>query len=304
MTYTLHHALLVLACPLLAIVLVRARWTERAPRTAIIAWQGMGLAWGLSLIGTALATGLAPYQLGIVPGLARVVEDLGDGSLPRALDPAHLAALIAGLALAAVLVGMLVACAAETLRVRRRHREILALVARDHPETPGALVIDSPAAAAYCLPGLQAQVVISAGALRLLDRAEVEAVLAHERGHARGRHDLVLLPFAALLRLLPRSRLMGAASGAVSLLVELCADDYARRRRGAHPLAAALLRFGTTEHRLAPAGALGAAEGETVARARRLLSPQPSLPLAIQALILAAVALLVGTPVSLILLPA
>src|SRR5439155_955967 len=78
------------------------------------------------------------------------------------------------------------------LLARRRHRVLLSLLAHGDPKVPGALVVDSPAAAAYCVPGLRSRIVISAGALALLDAAELAAVLAHERAHVRARHDLVL----------------------------------------------------------------------------------------------------------------
>ena len=86
------------------------------------------------------------------------------------------------------------------LRARQRQRVLLSLLAHGDPKVPGALVVDHPAAAAYCLPGLRSAIVISAGALDLLDADELAAVLAHERAHLRERHDLVLLPFLALLR--------------------------------------------------------------------------------------------------------
>ena len=67
-------------------------------------------------------------------------------------------------------------------------------------------MIDYPAAAAYCLPGIRSQIVVSVGTLDLLAPAELTAVLAHERAHLRARHDLVLIPFTSLRRVFPRSR--------------------------------------------------------------------------------------------------
>src|SRR5262249_31453431 len=80
-------------------------------------------------------------------------------------------------------------------------------------------------------------IVISAGALNLLDTDELAAVLAHERAHLRARHDLVLLPFTALLRAFRWSATARAANAEVALLVEMLADDRARRRRPARELA-------------------------------------------------------------------
>jgi hypothetical protein len=220
MTYALHHAVLAVLCPLIAWPLARTRLAWRVPRTAIVVWQALGCTWVLCIIGVALAVGLAPYRLGVLPGLGQLLGDLAGGRLTEELAPAHLAALLAGLTLAGIFLGELVACSVEVVRIRGRHRRLLALVARDHPRAPGALLLDHPAAAAYCLPGFPARVVVSAGALRRLDHDELAAVLTHERAHARGHHDLVLLPFAALRRVLPWLRPVRDAADVVSLLVD------------------------------------------------------------------------------------
>jgi beta-lactamase regulating signal transducer with metallopeptidase domain len=165
-------------------------------------------------------------------------------------------------------------------------------------------VVDHPAAAAYCVPGLRSRIVISAGTLDLLDSAELAAVLAHERAHLRARHDLVLLPFSALGRAFPRARLACQAHATVALLVEMLADDRALRHRPARELATALLRVGTSGAGLAPSGALaaaGTADAEMSARVARLLSPQARLPRHVQALVCGTAALLVAIPVTLLL---
>jgi beta-lactamase regulating signal transducer with metallopeptidase domain len=122
--------------------------------------------------------------------------------------------------------------------------------------------------------------VVSAGALDLLDQAELAAVLAHERAHLRERHDLVLLPFTALLRAFRWSSVACEAHDCVSLLVEMLADDRALRHRSARELATALLRVGAAGGVHAPAGALavdGAAECQVAVRVSRLLRPAPRL---------------------------
>ena len=166
-------------------------------------------------------------------------------------------------------------------------------------------MVDYPAAAAYCLPGIRSQIVVSVGTLDLLAPAELTAVLAHERAHLRARHDLVLIPFTSLRRAAPRSGLISQAYRTVALLVEMMADDRALRVRGlvARELATALLRFGTSTAGEAPAGALAAAEGELAARVSRLLSPPPPLPRAAQAAVVLAAALLVATPLLLLVTP-
>jgi beta-lactamase regulating signal transducer with metallopeptidase domain len=204
-----------------------------------------------------------------------------------------------------VLCWMLVMAFADAVGARRRQRELLALLAHGDPKVPGALVIDYPAAAAYCLPGIRSQIVVSAGTIDLLAPAELTAVLAHERAHLRARHDLVLIPFTSLRRVFPRSRGITQAYRMVALLVEMMADDRALRVRGllARELAMALLRFGTAGSDCAPAGALAAAEGELTARVNRILVPQPPLPRAVQAGVVLAAAVLVTVPLVLLVIP-
>ncbi|ROT32099.1 M56 family metallopeptidase [Micromonospora sp. HM5-17] len=278
-----------------------AAWTWHSPRVAIICWQAVGLALGLSAIGVPLSLGLAPYGTSTGSALRSLAGDLfGGGDLPPGLGVSQLALIGVGFGIAAVLLGSTVRSLLSALRAQRRHRDLLALVARNDPAAPGALVLDHPSAAAYCLPGVRPQVVVSAGTLSLLDRAQLAAVLSHERAHADERHDLVLLPFTALCRALPWARWVRAAHETVALLVEMRADDKARKLHADAPLAAALLRFATAGARITPVGALGVADVHLDARVRRLLAaPRPTrLP---GATALALATLLVSLPVSLLL---
>jgi Zn-dependent protease with chaperone function len=277
MVLVAHFAGAVVACYVVARLLSRATWTWHAPSVAIVAFQAVGLAVGLSAIGLPLAAGLSPYGEGVLHGLGRLAADLARGELPPGIGVTNLALVAVGFAIAATLIGALARSLLYALRAQRRHRELLTLVARDDPAAPGALVLDHPSAAAYCLPGMRPRVVVSAGALRLLDRAQLAAVLAHERAHATERHDLVLLPFTALCRALPRARWVRVAEEAVSLLVEMRADDKARHLHQDGPLAAALLRFADSPARITPPGALGVADRHLNARVQRLLmSGRPS----------------------------
>jgi Zn-dependent protease with chaperone function len=207
-----------------------------------------------------------------------------------------------------VLCWILVAATASVLRARQRQRELLSLLAHGDPKVPGALVVDHPAAAAYCLPGLRPEIVISAGTLELLDADELAAVLAHERAHLRERHDLVLLPFSALLRAFSWAGITTRAYRAVGLLLEMHADDAVLRQRPARELATALLRVGAAGGGAVPVGALAVAgqpvECEVAARVIRLLRPPPGLSGAATALVLVVSAALVAVPAVLLLLPA
>jgi Zn-dependent protease with chaperone function len=298
--------------------MLRASWPRRSPATAILLWQAVGLAGGLAAVGALVAVGVSgevpsagDQQLGVVGGLLSLARRLAygqlvapDQALPLAVS--RLAALTAGFVLFTALCGVLLMAFADAVGARRRHRELLALLAHGDPKAPGALVVDHPAAAAYCLPGIRSQIVVSAGTLDLLAPAELSAVLAHERAHVRARHDLVLIPFTSLRRAFPRSRVMAQAYRTVALLVEMMADDHALRLRGLLPreLAIALLRFGTAGNgAAAPAGALAAAEGELTARVNRLIAPQPPLSRAAQAAVVLASALLVAMPLVLLVVP-
>jgi len=120
---------------------------------------------------------------------------------------------------------------------------------------------------AYCVPAVrQSRVVLSDGALRALAPDEVAAVLAHEEAHLRARHDLVLDTFTALHRAFPIAVRSNVPLDEARLLVELLADDAARRRTGAVPLARALVAMAAAP---VPRFAMGVSYG-TVVRVSRL----------------------------------
>ena len=255
-----------------ASALVQASWPRRSPAAAILLWQALGLASGLAAVGTLIGLAMPASSIGVVRSCLRVgalfrIGDLLPGArrlrrgrtrMPTVIVAVRLACLAAGLVLLASLCWVLVAASAAALQARRRQRALLTLLAHGDPKVPGALVVDYPTAAAYCLPGLRSQIVVSVGTLELLGRGELAAVLAHERAHLRERHDLVLLPFTALRRAFPRSATCAEAQRAVALLVEMLADDRALRARPARELVSALVRFGTAGACPAPAGALAA----------------------------------------------
>ncbi len=296
-------ATLAAASALAASWLAGSRWPWRAPRPAILLWQSIGLSWGLALVGTLLAFGLMPYESGVLVGMVRLGHDVAEGQPRAALEFPHWAAIVLGLGLLVVLLGSLVTATVRVIAARRRHRALLTLVARGDPGAPGMLVLDHPAAAAYCVPGVRARFVVSAGALRLLNREELAAVLAHEHAHARERHDLVLLPFTALHLAFGWVRWIRDAIDTVALLVEMRADDGARRHHAERLLALALVRLGSQGQSAAPAGALGAGD-EVVTRVRRLLEPPRPLPVPAKLCAFGAALAFAGAPLLLLTCPA
>ncbi len=276
-------------------------------------WQALGLASGLAAVGTLIGLAMPASNIGVVRSVLRAGALLragdvfrltgmfgGQGGIPTAVFAVRLTCLAAGLVLLALLCWVLVAVSVAAVQARRRQRALLTLLAHGDPKVPGALVVDYPSAAAYCLPGLRSKIVVSVGTLELLGRGELAAVLAHERAHLRERHDLVLLPFTALRRAFPRSVTCTDAHRAVALLVEMLADDRALRGRPTRELVSALVRFGTAGACPAPAGALAAGEGEVAARVTRLLQPMRPLPTAVILAICLASALLVAAPITLL----
>lgn len=295
--------------------LATARWPRRSPAAAIMLWQAMGLGWGVAGIGTLAALGADPGGPGVAGGvftvLEKAVRDVADDA--RSPGPVALMRLLclgASAALLVLLCWVLIASAGAVLRDRRRQRALLSLLAHGDPKVPGALVVDHPAAAAYCVPGLRSRIVISAGALALLDQAELAAVLAHERAHLRERHDLVLLPFTALARAFPWSVLVQRSYASVALLVEMLADDHAARQRPARELVTALIRVGAAGAPGSPSGTLAIAyedaatsDSGVTARVERLLTPVPGISVPARALVYGAAAALVVVPAALLVMP-
>lgn len=281
-------------------VLAAARWPSRAPRPALVLWQAVGLASGVTALGAGVVYGLAPLA-GTPPAAVRaLLAQAGHGRPLAGLSAPHVLALLAAAALGLRLLGVLLLSAYRTTRERHRHRALVDLLGTPWPDLGGARVLDHPQAVAYCLPGLRSRVVLSAGVLRVLDADEVSAVLAHERAHLAERHDLVVLPFVAWAGALPFLPGIRRARVAVAALVEMLADDRARAVADPAALAAAIARLGST---LAPRGGLAIADSAVVARVARLLDAQPPVARWIPPAAYLAALTLVVLPAALLLTP-
>jgi len=275
----------------------RARWVTREPRAALVLWQALGLAAGLAAVGAALALGVAPLGSDLPSALLAWGRGLAGGDPSAGLNLAHALLLGAALALLGWLLAVTGMSAWRTWRSRSRHRDLVDLVSTPWRAGSSARVIEHPAAAAYCLPGHHARVVVTTGALGLLDDDELDALLAHEQAHLAERHDLVILPFTAWASALPWLRGPRRAREAVQGLVEMVADDRACVGRHRHVLAAALARVGSAAP---PAGAVGSTEHALLARVRRLLDPPGRSGPARSAAYLGALALLTLPTVALL----
>ena len=272
-----------------------ARWPARDPVGALLVWQAVGLAGGLSLVGAGIVYGLAPLGPDL-PAALRALAARPSAVLWLPLD--HILALLAGLALTGWLLAVLAVTASRTLRVRRRHRDLLDVLATPWPAVPGARVLDHPVPVAYCLPGRRSRLVLSAGALDALDAVQVDAVLAHERAHLRERHDLVVLPFVAWGATAPFVRGMVCAQVAVAALIEMRADDVAAARVAPAELAGALRAVGGA----VPAAALSSFSAALDRRLGRIVAHPAPLPMSAKVLVRVTAAALVVVPTAALLL--
>ncbi|SDT38815.1 M56 family metallopeptidase [Actinoplanes derwentensis] len=214
-------------------LLATARWTDRAPVAGVLLWQSLTLTAVLCALGVVLA---APEEASRAAG---------------ARHPETVAALLFSLVVAAtIVIRLIVSLVRVTSRARARrdrHRMLVDLLDRveRHEDLGGGevRVLDAPLPLAYCVPGRDPRVVLSDGVLRVLDRAQVDAVLAHERAHLRHKHELVMESFTAFYQAVPGPLRSKVPLDAVHLLLEMVADDAARRRTGSGPLRAALERL-------------------------------------------------------------
>lgn len=238
------------------LALSAARWTRLRPRLGIALWQAVGLVGGLAAVCALLLIGLAP---------------LGGHPSADGVGPVNAVFLVASALLFAWLAGVFAAGAVRAQRDLRRQRLAVDLLAQAGAD--GLRVLDYPEPLAYCLPGPRPRIVITGGTIAALPPDELAAVLAHERAHAEGRHELVIQPFVAWQRALPFLAPARKATAAVAELVELVADDAAAEATSPRAVARALARIGAGRPVYRPQGEAGAertAPPSVLARVKRL----------------------------------
>ena len=281
----------------------RISWLERSPRIGIAAWQTLSVSIVLAVLlaGLSLAVPAIPWTI----NLAAWIRTCAMAILAQYSTPGGAVVSATGAAAAGAVIVRVTYCLAVdravAARSRRAQVNVLALIARPHLHYD-ALVVDHGAAAAYCLPGRLRQVVLTSAALLALDHNQLLAVLAHERAHLRGRHDLILAAADALQHAFPRVTAFRTARRELGRLVEMLADDSAARHSDRTTVATALVRL--AEHGLTPAAALGAGGESAPSRVRRLISPLRPLGAGKTTVAVLAMGLLVALPLLLAIAPA
>jgi Zn-dependent protease with chaperone function len=195
------------------------------------------------MIGALLVFGLIPFGDDLPHAAGSFAADLLAGRLPSDADFFQMFALAGAVLLGVHLLLNLVRTTWRAERHRRHHAQLLRLLSDPMPERPGTRVIDHATPIAYCLPGApRATTVLSAGLLELLTEEELAAVVAHERAHVTQHHHVLLVAFSAWRSALPWFPIATRAHEAVGLLIELLADDQARRTVSERNLSRAVAR--------------------------------------------------------------
>lgn len=259
-------------------LVARAEWPEREPVVALWVWQCVVAAVLLCFALSMTFSAAAGWQL---------VRGHVFASAPHAVVEAY--ALGADEPWAAVL-AVILACgglwtgAKLTQEIHRAHvrrkkqrREVLVRSPRLPGEEPGSepiVVLEGKRPDAWWLSGAAPQLAISTAALRRLKGRQLDAVLAHEQGHARARHDWLLHCSAALAGGFPQIPVFAAFRDEMHRLVELAADDVASRRFGRLTIALALVELNEDRGVFGPCPT---PDAQLPQRVNRLLTPAPRL---------------------------
>jgi Zn-dependent protease with chaperone function len=278
-------------------LLARTDWPDREPVVALWVWQcvvaAVLLCFALSMTLSAAAAWQAVRGHVFAPAPSAVVEAYALAGGPWAATTAVTLAL-GGVWSAAMLVREI---ARARTRRRRRRTELLVrapLLPGEEPGSDRLVVLEAERPDAWWLSGAAPQLVITTAALRRLKGRQLDAVLAHEQGHARARHDWLLHCSGALANGFPQVPVFAAFRDEMHRLVELAADDMASRRFGRLTIALALVELNEDRGVFGPCPT---PQAHVPQRVHRLLTPPDRLPPARRLRLTAAAALVPVIPV-------
>ncbi|WAU81365.1 M56 family metallopeptidase [Streptomyces sp. Qhu-G9] len=286
-----------LAAVLAPRLLARTDWQDREPVVALWVWQcvvvAVLLCCALSMTLSAAAAWQGVRGHVFAPAPHAVVEAYALTGGPWAAATAVTLAL--GAAWSATML------AREITRARTGRRQQSGELLLRAPLLPGEqagserlVVLEGERPDAWWLPGAAPRLVITTAALRRLKGQQLDAVLAHEQGHARARHDWLLHSSAALATGFPRVPVFAAFRDEMHRLVELAADDMASRRFGRLTIALALVELNEDRGVFGPCPT---PQAHVPLRVHRLLTPPDRLPAVRRLRLTAAAALVPVVPV-------
>lgn len=224
----------------------------RAPRTAVALIVGGSLAWAGALVTTGLVMAWAASGPAVLGGTAGEIcqrclaaASPFSTSITGAPIPAVVPLVFAGIVAAVVVGGVMV----EGVQRRNASRAVAASVQGQWQQRvldgrPVKVVHDSRPFA-WTLTARWGGVMISSGALDVLSKREVAAVVAHEYAHLRQRHHTAASLMDGLRRTLGWVPAIRAAAGALPHYLEIAADIQAQKHAGTRALAGALLVLGS-----------------------------------------------------------
>ncbi|MFJ9541170.1 M56 family metallopeptidase [Streptomyces sp. NPDC101225] len=260
-------------------LLTRADWQDREPVVALWVWQCVVAAVLLCCALSMTLSAAAAWQAVRGHLFAGAPHGVVDAYALGATGP-WAAATAVILASAGLWSGTMLV--REVLRARahrRRHRDELRLRAPllpgEEPAGGRLVVLEGERPDAWWLPGAAPRLVVTTAALRRLKGRQLDAVLAHEQGHAQARHDWLLHCSDALAGGFPQVPVFAAFRAEMHRLVELAADDMASRRHGRLTTALALVELNEDRGVFGPSPA---PQAHVPQRVRRLLSAPDRLP--------------------------
>ncbi|MFI2348040.1 M56 family metallopeptidase [Streptomyces sp. NPDC019443] len=283
----------------------RADWPEREPVVALWVWQcvvaAVLLCFALSMTFSAAAAWQLVRGHVFAPAPHGVVEAYALGA-----NEPWSAVLAVVLACGGLWTGAMLTREIHGAHVRRKRRrtELLVRAPLMPGEEPGSeplVVLEGVRPDVWWLPGAAPQLVVTTAALRRLKDGQLDAVLAHEQGHAQARHDWLLHCSAALANGFPQIPVFAAFRDEMHRLVELAADDVASRRFGRLTIALALVELNEDRGVFGPCPT---PDAQLPQRVNRLLTPVPRLTAGRRLRLTAAAALVPVIPLLVAFVPA
>ncbi len=266
-TLVLAFVVTVLCLVILPELLYSSRRFDANPRAGLTIWFAICAIGWFSAIVLFLQIGLQQFQGALLPTTISFLERLGDGHPLRGLGLSEVVGLSVAFDITVLLIGGMVTATWKIWHLRQSQRVVLDLVART-ADIADVSILQHPQPLAYYLPGDGGRVVVSSGAIEILSRVELDAVLSHEQGHRHGHHGALLIPLQALTPFVTFLPIARYAPSVIHTYLEMAADDFARQRTATEALHQALEKSNLFHH--APQGAFSMYDDVIERRLRRL----------------------------------